>query len=270
MERRELFKMLGAAGAAPVVSRIQLPSAKPKPVSAAPNGNIIFACMGDSITEGLFGSTGENGYRAKFRDNIYGPNEMHNIQFVGNRQTGSAGLWHFGWGGKTLQFFIDGVNAGWLDNPGPANAGPPQILIFQCGANDFGAQGGYQSADQVLANTAIFLDLVHAKYPSMIVVLTDQIQCSGTVSHVFTQNSIKQGKYNKGLPNLVSIRPWVLLSKHSVITQNNLSDGIHPNDRGYEMMAYLTYYACKPLLAQDGDNMANISCPFDRVPTEIL
>ncbi len=215
--------------------------------------------MGDSITFGS-GSTDGNGYRKLLFDYLYGPNEVHNIAYIGSQQSGSAGYRHEGHPGWRTDQLIDGVNRlKWLTNP--TNGGPPQFVVLLTGANDAGQGHSWQ---QMVTDTATLLDLILAGSPSTCVVLCEQILMSGNINHTLSDNTRKQQAYNAALPGLAAARSGrVNIARLGIITQANLDpSGVHPTDLGYRMVAWLIYQAFAPWLGTDGKYMVNVECPF--------
>jgi hypothetical protein len=223
--------------------------------------------LGDSITAGQDSSSGQ-GYRKLLADNLYGPNESHSVTQVGS-QVDAAGWHHEGHGGWTIGQLIGGVQSGWLANPAPANAGPPNIVVLLAGANDFGAGRSWQ---QAIDDTSTLLDLILGQSTAPGVVLCEQILMSGSVSHELTQNTRQQQAYNAALPELVASKAAgrISIALSGRIRQQNVnSGGVHPTDLGYQQLEYEIYRALAPWLGSDQGNghyMVNRSCPYDSIP----
>src|SRR5262249_34348395 len=158
--------------------------ASPPPPS--PGGQYLIMPMGDSITFGS-GSSDGNGYRKVLFDDLYGPNEVHNIRYIGSQTSGSAGYRHEGHPGWRTDQLIDGVRSGWLTDP--AIGGPPQFVVLLTGANDAGQGHTWQ---QMAADTSTLLGLILAASPTTCVVLCEQILMSGNVNHTLSDNTRKQ------------------------------------------------------------------------------
>jgi hypothetical protein len=246
-----------------------VPVTKP---AVSPNGNYLIMSLGDSYAAGWSAdaANGGNGYRAYLINNIIGPNEVHNVTAVGSQLSGTANLRHEGHPGFTTSQVIAGVQSGWLDNPAPANAGPPQFVIITTGSNDFGAGATWQ---QVLADVSTLVDLVLAVPTAPCVVLTEQILHSGSISHVLTDNTRRQQAYNAALPGMVATKPAgrVAIAHTSRIRQQNLdSGGVHLSNLGYQQMEWEIYQALAPWLGWDDGAgrqwMVNRPCPYDSRP----
>jgi lysophospholipase L1-like esterase len=239
------------------------PGLAPTP-PVSPNGNYLIHCLGDSLTEGV-DSSDNNGYRKILRDWLFDQNETHNLQMVGSRVSGSANLNHDGWGGKTIAFLTGLVQQGYLSNPAAAKAGPPQFVIVQGGANDAGAG---RTPEQMLADIGALLDAILAVSPDIRIVLGEQVLMSGLISHTLSNNTRVQQVFNAGLPAAVGARDAsrIVIAKLGIITQAHLSPGgVHPNDTGYRMVAWLLYQALAPWLGWRG-YMVNVDCPFGFIP----
>lgn len=281
MPSRRMF-LRAAALAAPAVALPTAPTARALPVRGfAPpptfdaDGEIRICCLGDSRTQGAgdTNSTGTadwNGYRKPLLDNLRGPGRRHGAVMVGSQVSGSAGLRHEGWSGKTIGFLTDKVRAGALDNPAPTSSGPPHIVIVQAGANDVG-QG--RTPEQMLADMGTLLGEVLAVSPNLRIVLCEEILETGTVSETLTVGSLYQQAYNAGLPALIqAVDPTkISLVRSGDLTQDCLFDGVHPNHRGYAIWAaYIYAGGLPPWLGFRQRYLGNIDWPLERIPRERL
>ncbi len=239
----------------------------------APNGQTLICLLGDSYAAGwtLDTANGQNGYRNYLMANLYGPNEIHTMQSVGSQVSGTAGMHHEGHPGYTIAQIAAGVASGWLANPAPVSAGPPQLVVLTAGSNDFGAGA---TAAQVLAGLSGLIDQVLALSSAPGVIVTEQILHSGSVNHNLTDNTRRQQAANAGLAAMVATKPTgrVTIARTSRLRQQDLdSGGVHPTDQGYQRMEWEIYQALAPWLGwEDGAGhqyMANRPCPYDSRPS---
>lgn len=201
------------------------------PISASPllqpralaNGvNLRILPLGDSITFGSHSSDG-NGYRQDLRNDIGSGN---NVTFVGT------------------------VSSGNMTNP--QNEGHSGAVISQIASYGQKAYGFHPNVVLLMAGTNdINKNQDPANAPGRLSSLIDQINaaCSDAVVIVAQitpiANSTADARartFNAALPNItnqkVSAGKHVLLvDMHSALLTSDLSDGLHPNDRGYAKMA---------------------------------
>jgi lysophospholipase L1-like esterase len=242
-------------------------------IAPSPNGNILYVALGDSITYGYTSDppNGQNGFRSYLQADLVGPGEIHNLTPCGSQVSGTAGLHHEGYPGYTIGQLITLVQGGLLANPGPAFAGPPQLVILGAGANDAGQGRTWQ---QMRDDSATLLQLLLALPSAPAVVWWEQILMSGSISHTLTDNSRKQQAFNQAMPQVIAelgVAGRVSIAQTSRIPQGHLDgSGVHPTDLGYREMEWEIYQALAAFLGTDlGDGvpvLANRPCPYPLRP----
>src|SRR6185312_3014896 len=139
--------------------------------------------------------------------------------------------------------------------------GRPNIVVLAAGANDFGAGC---TPEQVAANLAALLDAVLDAAPGSGVVLCEAVLMSSYKSTVLTNRSRQGQALNELLPALVEQRAdRVVLARTSLLDQQDLATGgVHPNDAGYQRMAYAIYHALRPWMGAQGRWLVPVRNPW--------
>jgi len=191
--------------------------------------------LGDSITDGI-GFSG--GYRVElFRKAL---TDMKTITFVGGSMNGPAKVdnvtfpkSHEGHSGWTISQ-IDGIV------PAPALDPTPDIVLLHIGTNDM--RGGVNGAADRLG---ALIDQIITDLPDALLVVSNIIPYPSQSSQVTT--------YNMAVPGVVQMR--ITAGKHVLYVDqfkdfpnNQLGDGVHPNEAGYARMAGVWYTAIKDYL----------------------
>jgi hypothetical protein len=214
--------------------------------------------LGDSITWGIsFGG----GYRIKLM--AHAATDMKKLTFVGydtaNPPSSSAvsalgaasSMWtpnHEGHSGWTIQQDDELVlGTSKANNDGVNYSGKkvvadldPHIVLVHLGTNDF--RGDIAGAP---ARLGTLIDHVVADAPNALVVVASVIVYPGGGGAVKT--------FNDQIPGLVKTRAdagkhVVFVDLFTALTSSDLSDGVHPNEGGYEKMAVGWYGVIKQYL----------------------
>jgi lysophospholipase L1-like esterase len=210
--------------------------------------------FGDSITYGQRSSSGggyrdrlfqlarAQGKRLTFVGGLeHGPDSVDGVAFPRN---------HEGYPG----FTIDGDASG---NPGIArlaaakmHAYKPNIVMLMIGTNDITLQLDPESAPQRLG---ALIDTILAADPRVLLIVAQIVP-----TRIEARNKLVQA-YNAAIPELVAARAGagkrvVRVDMFGAFTSQAdyktalLADVVHPNDRGYELMARVWYSALGPYL----------------------
>ena len=220
--------------------------------------------LGDSYIAGT-DSTDGNGARKAVLDWLIVNNESRNIRCVGSQaSTGTGGgfgytvpLVHEGRAGWTTSQLLGLVTGGGLAYA----QGRPHLVLLMAGANDFGAGA---TPTQVRDNLAGMLDAVLTACPGAGVVLCENVLMSSYKSSTLTARSRQAQELNALLPEVVAARAdRVVLAKTSLLDQQDLATGgVHPNDAGYQRMAYVLYESLRPWLGRDGRWLVPVKQPW--------
>ena len=208
--------------------------------------------FGDSITDGA-GSSG-GGYRVPlFRMSLAAKQA---ITFVGSASNGPAMV-----DGAVFPRLHEG-HSGFTIDPGGGRAGisplvdrvmaaqKPHIVLLMIGTNDIDIKLDVANAP---ARLAAMLDKIAAAAPEALIVLAQMVP---------TGNDTTNGRvrdYNNAMPDLVGTRAAagkhvILVDMYGAFTANVayktalMSDGLHPKDAGYLVMADVWYQAIGALL----------------------
>lgn len=219
---------------------------KPCPTNGDP---CIVLPFGDSITDGV-GSTDLSGYRAPLFELVVQANQK--LTFVGSRSSGPNQV-----AGQPFPKNHEG-HPGWTIDPGYVSYGEgirqlipspafdtiPHIVLLMIGTNDVNSDHG---TDMIADRLETLLDDIVGVVPDALVVVAIPTPLSWNPSSL--QN------YSARIPEIVEAR--VAQGQHMVVADmskmptNNLgSDGVHPNDQGYDYMAGVWYEVLKDVLPQ--------------------
>ena len=194
--------------------------------------------FGDSITDG-FNIAG--GYRMKLFSLANG--DDHDITFVGAEQNGPTE--------------VDGVpfprnhegHSGWKINqlldliPDPAFDVTPHIVLLMIGTNDVNQSDNLSQAPMRLGN---LVDQIVMTAPDALVVVAKITPLNGA-------GNTRVMTYNDAIPAVVMQRAdagkhVIMVDQFTDFPMNELADGIHPNQAGYDRMAQVWYAAIENLL----------------------
>jgi hypothetical protein len=214
--------------------------------------------LGDSITWGI--SYG-GGYRIKLF--AHAAADMKKMTFVGydtanppsasvvNALGAAMSMWapnHEGHSGWTIQQDDELVLGTSKANNDSVNYSgkkvvadlKPNIVLVHLGTNDF--RGDIAGAPDRLGS---LIDHVVADAPSALVVVASVIPYPGGGSAVETFNKAVQGVVK---PRTDAGKHVIFVDMFAGLTSSDLSDGVHPNEGGYEKMAVVWYGAIKQYL----------------------
>ena len=179
--------------------------------------------VGDSITSGYRSSTG-NGYRGPLWDELIKQGDA--VDFVGSQRSGVMfdpdNEGHSG-------YRIDQI-AGLIDKE--LALYQPNLVLLDIGTNDLGQNYQVSTAPARLAS---LIDQIVAADPNATILVAPLI-CNSTPRVQTLINS-----FNAQIPAIVQARTnagkRVSLVSMSALTTDDLKDGLHPNDTGYQKMA---------------------------------
>ena len=192
--------------------------------------------VGDSITAGYRSSTG-NGYRGPLYPELI--NDGDALDFVGSQRSG---------------VMFDPDNEGYYGNRIDQIAGlingelalyQPNVVLLDIGINDLGQNYQVSTAPNRLAS---LIDQILAADPGVTLLVAQLIPNSTAWVETDVQN------FNSQLPGIVQARvnagKHVSLVNMSSLTTADLSDGLHPNDGGYQKMADNWHAGIKQVISQ--------------------
>ncbi|WP_305787116.1 SGNH/GDSL hydrolase family protein [Symbioplanes lichenis] len=240
-----------AAVAAPVPGLVAAPDARSgavpgaaagaAPGDQAPGETLRIMPLGDSITRGT-GTPGLGSYRDDLAMHLSGAGLR--MDFVGSQRNGmSADRDHEGHGGAAIEELGEKVD-GWLDEY------EPDVILLHAGTNNV-TRG--EDAATILAKLDVLLDQVRAARPEAYVFVAQII-----LSRVPEEAETAQ-VYNALIPALVARRQdsRMFVVDQSSVTGIDLHDLRHPDQFGYEKMAWNWYQALArtfPLPIESGPN----------------
>ncbi|MEV0531446.1 ricin-type beta-trefoil lectin domain protein [Kitasatospora sp. NPDC050463] len=193
------------------------------PASAASNTPLRVMPLGDSITWGVGGSTG-NGYRGPLWDKL--ATDGHPLDFVGTLRGGSMSdpdnEGHSGYRIDQIAALADA----------PLTRYRPNVVTLEIGTNDL--NGNYQPSTAA-ARLKSLVNQITADVPDATVLVASLV--------VSTSGSEERYRaaYNQAIPQIVSeaqaAGKHVAYVDMSSLTTADLADALHPNDAGYQKMA---------------------------------
>ena len=185
--------------------------------------NLRILPLGDSITAGYRSSTG-NGYRGPLAAALNG--QVATVDFVGTQLDGSMpdpdNEGHFGYQIDRLAALTDIALYRYR----------PNVVLLDAGINDLGNNNDVSNAPARLGS---LIDQVLEAEPEASVLVAQLV----VNSNAATESAVVG--FNNQLALVVqeraSIGKHVVLVDMSALTTADLSDGLHPNDNGYQLMA---------------------------------
>ena len=203
--------------------------------------------LGDSITYGLYAP---GGYRAPLYQQL--ANANFNVNFVGTQNNNPASwlpsIDHEGHSG----YRIDQIASGFLSW---VNAVPsPDIILLLIGTNDYGQQYNTASATNRLDQ---LISLIATNRPNARLVVANLT--------LRTDNSTYESQiettFNPFIPGIVAGHAArgqhvSFVDLHSALGAADLTDGLHPNQSGYDKMAAAWYAAITALVPPPGSTNA--------------
>ncbi len=201
--------------------------------------------LGDSITRG-FGSTNTNGYRGDLLGLL--TTEGITIDFVGSLSdgVGFADTDHEGHGGVTADFILANVGTYLqteFNNLGPEDTG---IVLLHIGTNDI---SGGEAPESIKDDIISIIDAINAFNPNIYIIV------SSLVPRNDGDGGVKEGN-NSTLNNLIELQfinkreqgiKILYAGMHELFKCNPnwatdyLTDDVHPNDTGYNLMAKIWF-----------------------------
>jgi lysophospholipase L1-like esterase len=196
--------------------------------------------LGDSITRGG-GSTGEVGYRRP----LYLMLEQagYQVDFVGSMIHGSPAdfdVEHEGHGGYRADQLRDTITW-WLDE------NPADIILLHIGINDI---AGNNEDPQEVYDLLDSIDVWEAANHPVAVVIASRIVLrwdgndQKTIAFNDSVAALVQQRISDG-DNLIAVD-----MQNALVYPDDLRDGVHPNDVGYQKMANVWFNALGPLLPE--------------------
>lgn len=195
--------------------------------------------LGDSITCG-YGGTPDISYRRALASYVTEVQQIWTASYVGS-QDSPVGR-HEGHAGWRLDELTPHT-AEWMA------AARPDVVLLHCGVND--ARAG-ACASVMAERMRDLLAAILTSSPTVRVIVSDLIApWYGTTND---RASVAVQRFNALLPSVVAgAGPRASLVRVSLAVPSSLlGDGLHPNDEGYERMAWALWRALGYLLADDG------------------
>lgn len=206
----------------------------PQGVQAQAGTPVRVMPLGDSITDG-FNVAG--GYRIQFYNRLAADGLTGSLNFVGSMSNGPASLLDREHEGHTSWHIADLANNidGWMTTH------TPKIVMLMIGANDI-LHSQFPNATTRLSS---LIDQICAKLPAGGKLYVAQITPLADPAYNDLVN-----QYNAAIPGIVQSKvnqgkPVFLVNMNSVVTLNDLADGIHPSATGYDKMGNAWYAIIK-------------------------
>ena len=195
--------------------------------------------LGDSITFGV-GSTARDGYRAALHHRLAAVGQ--DVDFVGSQRSGSGpdrdNEGHPGWTIAQLAAQVDGWAAGYR----------PDVVLLHIGTNDMRSESTARGATGRLA---ALIARLRADLPAAHLVVARITSANGRATRGSRQ--ARTAAFNAAVPGIVArAGADVHLVDHSAVRGIDLTDGVHPNDFGYQRMAWTWFRALEPILNRTG------------------
>ena len=187
--------------------------------------NVRLMPMGDSITAGI-GTPVGNGYRLPLWNLLVGEISGH-LNFVGSRHdygnmSDNDNEGHSGWKIKDIAGIATGVVQQYR----------PNVVTLHLGTNDMNQNDQVATAPERLG---ALVDQIFTAAPDATLLVSTIITASNQ------DTAARIAAYNPSVRDLVQVRAnagrHIALVDMSGVTTGDLSDGLHPNDNGFQKMA---------------------------------
>ncbi len=194
------------------------------------SGTIRIMPLGDSITQGVHGSTDNAGYRNDLAELL--DSQGFDYDFVGTKRDGSGfDRDHEGHSGVRADELLAELNS-------YLNSNPPDLILLHIGTNDISA---LQTPETTVDEIGEILDTIHRFDGTILTILSsvvprkDRKDDETTTLNSFISNlfSIKQ---NAGY-NLTYVDMNEAFKENLNWEDDYMDDSVHPNDTGYAVMA---------------------------------
>ena len=203
---------------------VSAPAAPASPAAVAPAAALRMEPFGDSITYGSHSSTG-NGYRGPLWNELTA--EGHPLDFVGSVAEGTMAdtdvEGHPGWRIDALQGLVNGSLGTYK----------PNVVTLMAGANDLIQNHDVSTA---AARLSAMIDQMTSAAPAATILVANLTV--GTNANIVAYRAA----FNTAIPGIIQAKQAA--GKHvaavdmgAITTSDLVSDGIHPNDAGYQKMA---------------------------------
>ena len=209
--------------------------------------------VGDSITDGGWGSSDDTGYRRFLYLSLEATHGAAALEFVGTQDGPDLGDYdddhegHSGWDAHEVRDAI----IGWLD------ANPADIVTLHIGTNDI---NGGQSAEGVAAEINEILDNIDTwestNHPVW-VVLARIVNRSNPTDTKGLETTALNGLIGDLEVDRVGDQILVVDMESALVYPDDMDDTLHPNDSGYVKMAAV-YDAAIDMLLGSGPTALNV------------
>ncbi|PID59212.1 MAG: hypothetical protein CR986_06965 [Ignavibacteriae bacterium] len=210
--------------------------------------------LGNSITRGIIESATNTGYRKYLSDLLL--NEGVDFDFVGSQVDGTIEFdkdheGHGGWSAASnvnrSKSLVDSVYRFLTNNP-------PNIILLHIGTNDIGTfQVLNENVTDLVDEVSAILDSIdrfeQENSLTITVLLAQIIQQVDDPATIFVNERDSVIAFNLALESMVNSRisngdKIVLVNQESALNYpTDLSDGVHPNEIGYQKMANRWFYS---------------------------
>lgn len=217
--------------------------------------SIKLMCMGDSITDGFWLP---GGYRITLEEKLKENDLIDYVDFVGRKKVGDLddneceGYTGYAIDSASPADTIDGSRMGLMKMAGPAlEAAQPDVILLMIGTNDILSQYKLDTAGERLGELVdVCLDglaeggkLYVATIPVMDA--TDETYIPSEYFTVETMDGFVEA-YNEQVKAVVEERVSAgksieLADVNSILTKEDLYDGVHPNEEGYKKLGEFWY-----------------------------
>ncbi len=214
------------------------------------NSTVRIMLLGNSITEGVVGSSDDTGYR-RFLDSLLN-HYSYSFDFVGSQNTGipndfdkdheGHGGWHADHPNYSSLSIVDSVYTWLVKNPA-------DYVLLHIGTNDLGELEIFnQTSMQQVNDVSAILDSIDKyenDYAVEIPVILARIinrtdnGATSTVNETDTTTAFNL-QLQQMAENRISAGDKIIMlnQEAALLYPGDLDDGIHPNDSGYKKMAY--------------------------------
>lgn len=204
------------------------------------NDTCVILPLGDSITDGIGSGTRGGGYRVElFR---LATEDGYDITYVGNHTPNGPSTV----AGKSFPRAHEG-HSGWtisqIDGIVPGNSaldGNPHIILLHIGTND-----GWSNPSGAEGRLENLIDKILRNNPTSLLAVASIIPWPGQDSFVNSYNQQIPGIVQKFADQGMNI---IFVDQNSGFPPSELSDGVHPNNAGYDRMGRTWYAAIEEYL----------------------